>query len=97
MTTAQWIDKSCLAIAIILPALLVGFGRWRAFVLGVLVHWVVIFAAGPLISMADPSREGAMLDTIWLFFGWLSGLLLCTFVWLIKWLINRARGRRLLA
>ena len=89
MTTAQWIDRTCVAIAIILPALLVWFGRRRAFVLGVPVYCVVIYASGPLISMFDPLDEGASHDTAWLLFRWLSGLMICTFVWLIKLLFYR--------
>jgi hypothetical protein len=88
--TAHFVDAVCLAVAYILPLLIVLRWNLRGVFLGTLVFWGLLAAAGPLISQLDPSRlEGgtAMLDTIWLLGGWIMGLFYCLLIYGAKRLI----------
>lgn len=75
MTIAQVVDIGSLALAAVGPVLFVL--RWddRGVVLGTVFAWLVLLAAGPVLSALDPSRDAAaMLDSIWLLFGWVVTL-----------------------
>ena len=84
---AQILDKTCLALALVLPVLAVL--RWNLWgvVLGTLVFWGSLLVAGPLLSALDPKRlrgGTAMLDFLWLIFGWFPGVIYCFIIYGMK-------------
>src|SRR5262249_45673330 len=82
--TPQVADTLCLLIAAIVPIPFVLRWNWRGVMLGTVVVWASLVMAGFLLAALDPRREGAMLDSIWLLFGWIGGLLYCVPIYLAK-------------
>ena len=77
MISTQIVDHVCLALAVIAPAYIVlRFRRWIFTVpLGAVICWFTLVICGHLLAVLDPEREGGMLDSIWLIFGWIPSLL----------------------
>ena len=75
--TPHLADQICLGIALIAPVPLILAFRWIGVALGVAVVWAALAIAGVWISSLDPKRDAAILDSIWLLFGWVAGLLYC--------------------
>jgi CDP-diglyceride synthetase len=78
----QLVDYGGMALALIVPAYIVlRFPRWQVTVLlGTIAFWLITVEQGYLLAMLDPSRDAAMVDSIWLFIGWIPGL---AYSWLL--------------
>jgi hypothetical protein len=90
ISLAQMVDKICLAVAFVLPILVVIRWNWYGVVLGTLIHWGTLFVAGELISEIAPGSRGdchGMLDILWLLGGWVSGVVYCLVIFAIKCLV----------
>lgn len=87
--TPQTADTICLLIAAIVPIPLVLRWNWVGVALGTVVVWGSLALAGFLLSALVPEREGAILDSIWLLFGWIGGLIYCAPIYLAKRLVLR--------
>lgn len=89
------VDQTCLWIAALAPIPLIIWRRWIGFVLGALVVWATLIIAGILLSQLDPQRDGGMLDTVWLLFGWIGGAMYCLPILgvreAIAWMIRQRR------
>lgn len=85
----QTVDATCLVVAAALPIPLILRWNWRGVVCGTLVVWGSLVAAGALLSALDHSRQGGVLDGIWLLFGWIGGLLYCMPIYAMKRIIMR--------
>lgn len=88
------VDIGSLVLAAVGPALFIL--RWdrRGVALGAVYAWLLLFAAGAALSALDPSREMAVLDSIWLLFGWIATLLYSAVVYGAIRLIAGCRSRR---
>jgi hypothetical protein len=75
--TPHLVDQICLWIALIAPVPLILVFRWIGVALGVAVVWAALGIAGVWISSLDQTRDTALLDSLWLLFGWVAGLLYC--------------------
>ena len=75
--TPHLADQICLWFALIAPVPLILAFRWIGVALGVAVVWAALGIAGVWISSLDPERDAAILDSVWLLFGWVAGLLYC--------------------
>ena len=86
MISPHIIDRACLAVALIAPAYIVfRFPLWRFTIpLGAFIFWFTLLIAGPIISALDPSRDAAMLDSVWLLFGWVMGLFYSSVLYIIR-------------
>ena len=74
MTLAELVDIGFLVVAVVGPVLLVvRWERWGV-LLGTAFAWLTLIVAGAVLSALDPSREAAMLDSIWVLFGWVGTL-----------------------
>jgi hypothetical protein len=82
--TAHTVDSICVLRAATLPIPLIL--RWNrlGIALGTLVVWSVLIVAGELLSAMDPTRDGRVVDCVWLLFGWIGGLIYCVPIYLIK-------------
>lgn len=87
----QIVDKVGLAVALIVPILLVWRWRWIGVILGAAVQWGTLIIVGELLSRLDPAREGGLLDAIWISLGWAGALFYCI---LIQFAISFWRLRR---
>jgi len=78
MTLAQVIDVGSLVFAAVAP---VGFvlrwRRWGVF-LGAAFSWLLLIAAGALLSALDPTRDAALADSIWFLSGGPVMLVYCS-------------------
>lgn len=90
MTHAELVDITAISVAFLAPPLMIWRWRWRGAILGSLIFWLTIGAAGPLIAQLDPRRGPATLDTIWWLFGWIGGA-----AYSLMWLALRAGLTRL--
>lgn len=81
MTLAQTVDYVAQFIAILLPIFLVWRYRAKGVVFGALAVWVTLGMVGALLSALDPQRDAALLDSIWLLFGWIAGLIYCVLIY----------------
>ena len=87
---AHIVDGVCLAVALVLPVLIVLRWNLRGIVAGTFIFWGSLTIAGILISRLNPHRlEGgtAMLDTIWFLGGWVAGFLYCFLIFGSKRLV----------
>lgn len=77
MTFAQIVDCVCLALAFIVPVIVVlRSNRWFiAIPLGGFIFWIILYLSGRILSVLDPLRNAGVLDTIWLYAGLLPSLL----------------------
>jgi hypothetical protein len=69
MLSPYLVDKVCLALALIVPPIVIfRFGHRQISVLfGAIFVWGILFVS----SLINPAREAAaMLDALWLYFGW---------------------------
>ena len=74
MTFAEFVDTGSLAVATVGPVLLVLRWGHRGVFLGAAFAWLIGIAAGDVLAALDPSRDTAMLDSIWVLFGWAGTL-----------------------
>lgn len=94
--TPQLADQICLWAAAIIPLPLIVAYRWIGVAMGTVAVWGILLLAGIWISSLDPTRESAILDTIWLLSGWIGGLLYCLPIFALRELITYfVRRRRL--
>ena len=92
--TPHLADQICLWAAVIIPVPLIIAFRWIGVALGTVVVWVSLVVAGVWISSLDPKRDASMLDSIWLLFGWLGGLLYCLPIFGLRELVAYVSRRR---
>lgn len=97
LITPRLADNLCLLAAVLLPVLLVLRYDKVGVVLGTLVAWGTLNLAGILLSGMDPTREEAMLDSLWLLLGWFPSGVYCLAIYAAKrvmlWLVRRASRR----
>ena len=96
--TAHLADQICVWSAALVPLPLIIAFRWIGVVLGTLAVWGILCFAGIWISSLDPHRDAGVIDSLWLLFGWIGGLLYCLPIFgvreLVAYLIRRcARAR----
>lgn len=85
------IDISFLAAAAILPICFVLKWGWKGMILGALAVWISLILAGIVLAGLDPEREVAMLDTVWLFSGWIAGLGYSGIIYLVRMIFVRLK------
>ncbi len=76
------VDRILVVAALILPILSVLGLKRRGIIIGAFVQWVIIGAAGPILSSLDPKREGGFLDSIWILGGWIFCLIYASLIYL---------------
>ena len=91
--TAQTVDTLFLVLTGILPVLLIIRWRFKGALLGAAAVWILGIVSGVMLSALDPKRDMAMLDSIWLLFGWIGGLLYCMPIWGILKMVRMGLGR----
>jgi predicted membrane channel-forming protein YqfA (hemolysin III family) len=77
MASARFFDIVMTASVAIVPIALILRWNMIGVFLGVLVVWWGLYIAGVVLDRLDPERDGAMLGAVWLYLGWLGGLLYC--------------------
>jgi hypothetical protein len=94
----ELVDHGGMALALLVPAIIVlGFARWQVTgPLGVFSFWAITVEQGHLLAQLDPTRDAAMLDSIWFFIGWIPGVAYCWLLYGIRrcflW-VGRRRNR----
>ena len=91
---AHSVDILFLAAAVILPIPLIIRWRFKGAILGAAIVWLLLAVSGIVLSELDPEREAGMLDSVWLLFGWIGGLLYCVPIWGLQELVRKAIGNR---
>jgi len=71
-------------VAIVGPVITVLLWNVRGVIAGMLIVWGSLWIAGRLLSQLDPERDAALLDHVWLFFGWVAGLIYSGTIYAIK-------------
>jgi len=76
MSNTQLVDFFGLLIALGLPAYVVLRFPWWFITIPVaaFIFWVAIWGTGVLLNDLIPERDNAILDVIWVWFGWIAGL-----------------------
>ena len=92
--TPHLADEICLWTAIIVPLPLIIAFRWVGVALGTVAAWGILNLAGIWISSLDPTRDSALLDIVWLLFGWVGGLLYCLAIFGVRELVASILRRR---
>lgn len=92
MDLPHFIDYVGGALALIVPAYIVlRFPRWQTTVLlGTIAFWLITVGLGYLLSALDPSRDAAMLDTLWFLIGWIPGVFYSWLLYGIRLCVLRA-------
>jgi len=93
LTDPVFVDRLLVASALLLPVLLVICFKRLGIILGAFVNWVIIGAAGPILSSLDPEREGAMLDSLWFLAGWIFSIMYAALIYAVIWLIRQGLKR----
>jgi len=93
MVTPEFADHVCLAIAAMVPIwLVVRYDRTGVWI-GAAVVWSTLTVAGVILSALDDTRAFAVVDSVWLLFGWIGGLLYGLLLLVLKrfvaWLLAR--------
>ena len=71
----QVIDKLMFLIAFAVPVILVLRFKRRGVVYGAITTWITLVICGKWLNVLDPKRNGGILDTIWLLFGWIPSVI----------------------
>ena len=90
LRVAHAVDQACLAIAFLLPVATVLRWNIRGVLLGALINWGSLIAAGILMSEIAPGSRGAdhsILDILWFLFGWVFGVAYCFLLYGMKRLV----------
>ncbi len=89
--TPEFIDKFFWIIAFLAPIYFVMRCRsiWISIILGTLTNWIVLALAGMVLSKMDSQRDAALIDSVWLLFGWVGSLGYCGLLVGIKMLLKR--------
>ncbi len=82
------VDRILVAAALILPILGVLALKRRGIIIGAFAQWVIIGAAGPILSNLDPKHEGGILDSIWILGGWIFCLIYASLIYVTIKLIR---------
>jgi hypothetical protein len=98
---SQLLDKLGVVLWFLLPAIVVlVIKEKRGIILGGIIFWLIGITIGILLTQLDPQREGGLIDSIFLFTGWLAGLIYASLIFLLKqsflFLYQRFRVPRLL-
>lgn len=94
MTLAELADVGLLVLAIVGPVLFVlRWERWGV-LLGTAVAWLILIVAGTVLSALDPSRDAAILDSIWVMFGWVATLAYSSLIYLAVRITRALWSRR---
>lgn len=91
MITPKFVDNIFLIIAFSAPIYFIFRCRtiWISLTLETLTNWIVLLLAGMVLSKMDDNREGAMIDSFWLLFGWVISLGYCGLLVGIKFIVKR--------
>lgn len=74
LTDPILVDRLLLISSLVVPIFLVWRFRGIGIILGAFANWIIIGAAGPILSALDPNRDVAVGDSVWILAGWLFGL-----------------------
>lgn len=85
------IDVFILLLAHILPIYFVVKRRSWCIVKGTLTAWVLLIGQGYFLGAMDPYRDVHVLDSFWLLFGWLWGLMFSLSVFGIASIVRHFR------
>lgn len=88
------IDTCVLIIASLVAFYFVMRFDLKGVFIGAISLWIILLIEGYVISALDPKREGALVDTVWLLFGWAGGLLYCFLIYGLKKLYVYFRKKR---
>ena len=91
MSHVQAIDLLFLALALGLPVPLIWRYGLRGVIVGALLNWILLAAVGPILSALDPTRDAAVLDSVWLYLGWIASILFCLFLHAVMTILRRCR------
>ena len=86
------LDKIFLVLAFAVPVALVVKFKSFGIIYGAGWHWMILIIAGEYLNMADPSRHAAMLDHIWIMFGWIWAILYCAGIYMITYLFRKRKN-----
>lgn len=84
MTNAEAVDFGSVAIAVVLPWVLIPKWKAKAILPSAAGSWVIMAVTGKLLQDLDPEREATVLDSTWFIFGWISTTAYALFVFLIQ-------------
>ena len=102
MSFAYFIDLAFLVFGLIFPAYLIFRFSKPLFTIpcAALAVWLIFLISGALISRLDSDRDAAVLDSLWLLFGWIGGLIYAILLYLFKRIIisfHRFTRKKILA
>ncbi len=97
LTNAQFVGFVFGLAALVVPIWLIIRLNIVGLILGALFFWIVLILGGELLNQLDPERDSAIIDIIWLWAGWLGGLMYCLPIYAIRrvTLLLRRRGAEL--
>ena len=90
---AHFVDTIFVLIACALPVYSVVRLNAVGIIFGALAFWIALIVSGLVLSALDPSRS-RLLDSLWLWTGWLAGLIYCALIYGLKKLYCFRRAKR---
>ena len=93
MGMAHFVDTIFVLIAFALPVYLVVRLNAAGVIFGALAFWLVLIVSGLVLAALDPSRSD-FLDSLWVWTGWLAGLIYCALIYGLKKSYHFWRERR---
>ncbi len=96
---AHFWDVLCLLLMLLLPLVFVLRWNLAGMVAGAILFWGIGVLAGRIAQSLNPGRDAALLDGIWLMFGFVAGLLYCVPIYFVKllvgWFARRAESQKI--
>ncbi|PWT93275.1 MAG: hypothetical protein C5B55_04800 [Blastocatellia bacterium] len=88
-------DPIVLVLSLAVPIYVVLRFDWAGVIVGGIYLWLMLIAEGNILSAYDDER-GRILDSFWLYAGWLVGLVYCAVIYAGMLLIKvRRKGKEL--
>jgi len=70
------IDIAVLILTHVIPIFLIIKFRMYGYLAGVLFVWISLYIWGIVVHTIDPGNNGNMINHVWLFSGWLYGIII---------------------
>jgi len=85
---AHFWDVLSLLFMFLLPLVFVLRWNLAGVVAGAILFWGIGVLAGKIAQSLNPDRDAALLDGIWLMFGFVAGFLYCVPIYIVKLLVG---------
>jgi len=86
-------DTVVTVLALVVPIYAVLRFNWAGIIVGTVYLWLMPAAEGNVLSTYDRER-GRILDSFWLYTGWIVGLIYCSVIYAVTLIITAMRNAK---